>query len=103
MTGPDRRRFPRHPFRAQVKIEWGSQVLERQTRLLSTGGMFIECADQLWVGASFSVVLMLGAAVRVDCVVRMVEPGRGMGVEFFNVPAEARAQIERCITALAAQ
>ena len=103
LTTVERRRFPRYPYRTGVKMEWGAQTMERQTRLLSIGGMFIECPDPLWVGATFSALLQLDVPVRVDCVVRMVEAGQGMGVEFLDVAAEAREQIERCVATLAAK
>jgi len=63
--------------------------------------MFIESHDPFWVGATFSVVIALENPVRVDCVVRMVEAGEGMGVEFLQLSAEARAELERRVALLA--
>ena len=76
----DRRWAPRYDFRAGLDIEWGSAVLRASTRDVSCNGMFIESADPLWVGAGFTASLLVDPAVRINCCVKRVEPGRGMGV-----------------------
>lgn len=76
----ERRWAPRYSFRAGLDIEWGSAVLRASTRDVSASGMFIESADPLWIGAGFSASLQLEPPVRVDCRVRRIEPGLGMGV-----------------------
>jgi hypothetical protein len=42
--------------------------------------MFIEAVDPLWVGAGFTARLTLDRPVRLNCFVKRIEPGRGMGV-----------------------
>ncbi len=76
----DRRWAPRYSFRADLEIEWGSAVLRGRTRDISSNGMFIEAADTLWVGAGFRARLALDHPVLVDCFVKRIEPGCGMGV-----------------------
>jgi PilZ domain len=76
----ERRWAPRYSFRADLEIEWGSAVLRGSTRDISASGMFIEAADTLWIGAGFSARLNLTHPVRLECSVKRVEPGRGMGV-----------------------
>jgi len=76
----ERRRAPRYAFRAGLEIEWGSAVLRGNTRDISSSGMFIESTDPLWIGAGFTASLKLDQPVRVDCFVKRVEPGSGMGV-----------------------
>lgn len=76
----ERRWAPRYFFRADLEIEWGSAVLRGSTRDISSNGMFIESPDTLWVGAGFSAKLVLDRPVKVDCFVKRVEPGTGMGV-----------------------
>jgi len=76
----ERRWAPRYTFRAGLEIEWGSAVLRAYTSNISANGMFIESTDPLWVGAGFTAQLGLDHPLRVDCFVRRVEPGRGMGV-----------------------
>jgi hypothetical protein len=76
----ERRWAPRYAFRAAVEIEWGSAVLRASTRDISSNGMFIESPDTLWIGAGFTARIALDDPVKVDCFVRRVEPGCGMGV-----------------------
>ena len=76
----ERRWAPRYRFHADLEIEWGSTVLRARTRDVSANGMFIESVDPLWVGAGFSAQLTLDQPVRLNCSVKRIEPGRGMGV-----------------------
>jgi hypothetical protein len=76
----ERRWAPRYSFRADLEIEWGSAVLRGSTRDISSNGMFIESADPLWVGAGFTARIALDQPVKLDCFVKRVEPGQGMGV-----------------------
>ena len=76
----ERRWAPRYAFRAGLEIEWGSAVLRGNTRDISSNGMFIEVPDTLWIGAGFTACLHLPQPVKVNCLVKRVEPGRGMGV-----------------------
>jgi hypothetical protein len=77
---PDRRRAPRYPYQACLEIEWGSARLKARTRDISVGGMFIESEDVLWVGAGFRAQLVTDRPVWLECSVKRVEPGLGMGV-----------------------
>jgi hypothetical protein len=76
----ERRWAPRYSFRATLEIEWGSALLRAETRDISSNGMFIESADPLWVGAGFTVRIDLDQPIKLDCFVKRVEPGHGMGV-----------------------
>jgi hypothetical protein len=76
----DRRRAPRYRYQAAVEIEWGSARLRARTRDVSAGGMFIESEDILWVGAGFRARLAADSPLWMDCSVKRVEPGTGMGV-----------------------
>jgi len=42
--------------------------------------MFIEAIDPLWLGAGFTARLTLDRPVKLNCFVKRVEPGHGMGV-----------------------
>ena len=87
----ERRWAPRYSFRAGLDIEWGSAVLHASTRDISSSGMFIESPDPLWVGAGFSASLQLDHPLKVDCFVKRVEPGCGMGVSVSLSQEEQRA------------
>jgi PilZ domain-containing protein len=76
----ERRWAPRYNYRTDLEIEWGSAVLRARTRDISSNGMFIESTDPLWVGAGFTARIGAERPVKVDCFVRRVEPGLGMGV-----------------------
>jgi hypothetical protein len=76
----ERRWAQRYSFRANLEIEWGSAILRANTRDVSSNGMFIESADPLWLGAGFTAHLVLDKLVKVNCSVKRVEPGLGMGV-----------------------
>lgn len=77
---PERRRAPRYPYQASLEIEWGSARLKARTRDISDSGMFIESEDVLWVGAGFRARLVAERPVWLECSVKRVEPGLGMGV-----------------------
>ncbi|HEX4380023.1 MAG TPA: PilZ domain-containing protein [Candidatus Acidoferrum sp.] len=76
----ERRWAPRYNYRTDLQIEWGSALLRARTRDISSNGMFIESTDPLWVGAGFTAHIGVEMPVRVDCFVKRVEPGLGMGV-----------------------
>ena len=76
----ERRKAPRFRYQAPVEIEWGSARLRARTRDISASGMFLESEDVLWVGAGFRARLTMERPLYVDCSVKRVEPGRGMGV-----------------------
>lgn len=89
--GLDRRRAPRFPYQAHLEIEWGSARLTARTRDISAGGMFIVSEDVLWVGAGFRARFGVERPLLLDCSVKRVEPGRGMGVTI-SLPEEQSQQ-----------
>lgn len=95
----ERRWAPRYSFRTELEIEWGSALIRGNTRDISSNGMFIESADLLWVGAGFTAKLGLEKPVRVDCFVKRVEPGRGMGVTV-TVPEEQQQRYRELLSSL---
>jgi len=84
----------RHPFRTEVEIGWGAEVLKCVTRDIGDMGMFIETEHPLWLRAEFTARLKLGEVLEIDCIVRRVEPGKGMAVEFKDLPEAEREQID---------
>src|SRR5499425_2419920 len=95
----ERRWAPRYSFRTVLDIEWGSALLCASTRDVSASGMFIESSDPLWIGAGFSASLQLDHPVRVDCRVRRIEPGLGMGVSV-SFPQEQHKSYQELISKL---
>lgn len=96
----ERRWAPRYRFHADLEIEWGSTVLRARTRDISSSGMFIESADPLWVGAGFSAQLALPKPVKLNCSVKRVEPGQGMGVSFAAVEENHQETLQELINHL---
>ena len=95
----ERRWAPRYSFHADLEIEWGSALIRGRTRDISSNGMFIESTDPLWVGAGFTARLGLEKPVKVDCFVKRVEPGRGMGVAV-TVPEEQQQRYQELLSSL---
>jgi PilZ domain-containing protein len=96
----ERRWAPRYSFRAGLEIEWGSAVLHGSTRDVSANGMFIEVPDTLWVGAGFIARLNLPQPVKLDCLVKRVEPGRGMGVSVALAETESQKLYHELLSSL---
>lgn len=96
----ERRWAPRYEFRADLEIEWGSTVLRASTRDISSSGMFIEASDPLWIGAGFSARLNIDRPVRLDCFVKRIEPGRGMGVSVAHPESESQQLYQNLLSSL---
>jgi hypothetical protein len=96
----ERRWAPRYSFRADLEIEWGSAVLRGSTRDISASGMFIEAVDPLWVGAGFTARLNLNQPVRIDCFVKRIEPGLGMGVSVAVPESESQKLFHDLLSSL---
>ncbi|MBI3405714.1 MAG: PilZ domain-containing protein [Acidobacteria bacterium] len=97
MDFEERRRFPRYGFQTDAEIDWGSTILKAMVSDISIGGMFVVAANPLWVGATFTARLMLGEPMSVNCVVRRVLPGRGMGVEFVTLSEDDRTRLSTVV------
>jgi hypothetical protein len=96
----ERRWAPRYSFRADLEIEWGSAVLRGSTRDISSSGMFIEAVDPLWVGAGFTARLNLNRPVRLECSVKRIEPGRGMGVSVAVSESDSQKLFQELLSSL---
>src|ERR1700746_1091424 len=96
----ERRWAPRYSFRADLEIEWGSGVLRGSTRDISSRGMFIEAIDPLGVGAGFTARLTLDRPVKLDCFVKRIEPGRGMGVSVAVSESERQKLFQDLLSSL---
>ena len=97
----ERRHFPRYPVAADLEMEWGSEILCGHVRDISGGGMFVDLNDPLWIGARFAAQLVLDEPLRMDCSVRRVEAGRGMGLSFAVAEGDGKSRITSLLGALA--
>lgn len=96
----ERRWAPRYSFRADLDIEWGSAVLRASTRDISANGMFIEAVDPLWIGAGFTARLNLERPLKLDCFVKRIEPGHGMGVAVAVAESESQKLFQDLLSTL---
>jgi hypothetical protein len=97
----ERRRAPRFSCNFVIAIEWGAAVLHGAVKEVSNTGMFVELEDPLWIGASFAATAALDQPVVLDCVVRRVEPQRGMGLSFAVSQETGRAVVTQLLERLA--
>jgi hypothetical protein len=100
MNIAERRKLPRYAYPIEVVIGWGSNTIQALTRNISLRGMFIETGQPLWPRAEFTARLSLPEPIELDCIVKHVEPARGMGVEFKDVPDMEREQLELLVAGL---
>lgn len=99
-SGVERRWAPRYAFDAPVEIEWGSSIIQGQVRDISRTGMFIAPSESLWIGARFIARIVLEAPISVECTVKRVEPGRGIGVQMEVTMVASRAIFDDLIARL---
>ena len=102
LAGLDRREYPRVRYFTDVEIEWGSSKVRARTHDISQGGMLIEMDNPLWLHAEFLARLWVGdgAPVEVNCAVRRILPGVGMGVEFIDLKPPERTHLREVIEGL---
>jgi hypothetical protein len=100
---PERRCETRFPYHAGLEIEWGSAILKAHVREISGDGMFIEMEYPLWIGATFQARLALSPPLTLHCVVRRVEPGRGIGASVKTAEPEGASRLEALIHSLSAR
>jgi c-di-GMP-binding flagellar brake protein YcgR len=99
--GIERREYRRANYVADVEIERGSATERVHTSNLSLGGMLVETMNPLWLGAEFRARILLGAKpVEVDCAVKRVIPGVGMGVEFVGLKPADRERLQQLLDSL---
>jgi PilZ domain-containing protein len=78
----------------------GIRYVSRVTTL-GMGGIFISTAEPPPVGSILKLLFELpGGEVRARAIVRSVEPGKGMGVEFTGMGFEARARLHQVLKRL---
>ncbi len=78
----ERRQVPRSKCDVGIEIEWGAAKLRGRVREISPEAIFVELDPPLWIGAKFAALLELDRPVSLECVVRRVDPRRGMALTF---------------------
>ncbi|HEV2488540.1 MAG TPA: PilZ domain-containing protein [Candidatus Acidoferrales bacterium] len=101
MEASERRKNPRYRCSAPVRISWGEVTLEATLHDISATGMYLETAEPLWLRAEFSASVLLPERLSVRCVVRRVDDGKGMVVEFTELSSIARMNLNHLLWKLA--
>jgi PilZ domain len=96
----NRRKAHRYCFYADLEIDWGPNTLWGRVRDISREGMFIEIAEWPWVNAHFSARLALDAPLPIECVVRRIVHGEGIGVTIAFQSTEGETRFEALLRAL---
>jgi hypothetical protein len=97
---PERRIAARYEFRADIEIEWYARKLWGRVKDISRTGMFIEIPALDERIGRFTANLALNEPLRMECVVRRVVPGCGVGVTISFAEEEAQARYEALLVAL---
>jgi hypothetical protein len=95
-----KRKSLRYKFEGALAITWGGTVLSGRVSDISAEGMFVEMSNPLWIGAAFFAQLMAEKLILLDCVVRWVEPGRGMGLSIVPRGEEGRKKFSAFLDSL---
>lgn len=93
------RQFERFKFEVKTFVEGKSEKAWGRVTDMSRNGLFIEMSEPPGLGAHFTAHLALNVPLQLQCVVRRIAPGRGVGVGF-SVPAESKERFEALLTAL---
>ena len=99
-SGVERRNSVRYEFSADVEIEWCSKRIWGRIRNVSKHGLFIELPELPVANAVFTAKIALNKPLCVECVVRRVVTGRGIGVTVTPQNPEAQARYEALLIAL---
>jgi PilZ domain len=98
-----KRRFPRIKTPTGVWVAWQSTLGKGVSRVrdLNAGGLFLVDANTAPLGSLTSVLLSVPEwEIRCEAVVRNVEAGNGMGIEFTKMSEEVRARLEAFVSRL---
>lgn len=96
----ERRKYTRYGFQSDVEIVAGSETRRAFITDISMGGMFVVTDAPLLVGTPCAVRLLFTPPLELECIVRRIMPGKGMGVEITRPSDVARVRLERLLTSL---
>jgi hypothetical protein len=96
-----RRQFERFQFEVNAEVAWQSRKVWGRITDVSKSGLFIEMAGAPEPGQHFSVSLALNVPLKLNCTVRRVVPGLGIGVSL-SAPESSKKRFEALLLALSA-
>jgi PilZ domain len=98
-----KRRYARVKTPLGVWVAWQTTSGKGVSRVrdLNVGGLFLVDANTAPLGSMTSVLLSVPEGeIRCEAVVRNVEVGKGMGIEFTKMSEEVRARLEAFVSRL---
>jgi hypothetical protein len=102
-AGEKGRRYSRIGLPRGIAVAWqagGARIVSR-VGTLGLGGLFIYTKKPAAVGDVLKLVFDVpGGEVRARAVVRSVDTGKGMGIEFTSMQPEARARLTQLLRRL---
>jgi hypothetical protein len=91
----DRRHYPRTPFIGEVRID---QLGVRRATDLSSRGMYVECITPYAVDSIIPVCIDIGQETFcIDTRVAFIDPGIGMGLEFYRIPSSVQLKLDALV------
>jgi len=97
------RRFPRIALPKGMWVAWYGAAEHQISRVgtLSMGGIFICAPVPPPVGTKLKVAFEVpGGEIQTEGIVRNIEPGKGMGIQFTRLSAKDRVLLQRLMTRL---
>jgi hypothetical protein len=95
------RKYSRHKAPKAMFVGWksaGRRMVSR-AEVVGMGGLFLHTANPLEVGTILELVFDLATGeFRARAIVRDSSPGRGMGVQFVQMEATARARLNQFLS-----
>jgi hypothetical protein len=97
------RRYQRVPLAKGIFVAWQESSRKEVSRIrtLGLGGLFIATSKPAPIGAILKLIFEVpNGDVRARAVVRNVEPGAGMGIEFTGMNYEDRGRLTQLLKKL---
>jgi len=94
-----RRGFERFKFTVNAEVAWESQKKWGRVVDVSRSGLFIQMDEPLARGVRFTAYLALNVPLLLNCEVKRIVPGLGVGVAI-NVPESSKKRFEALLQAL---
>ena len=91
----DRRKHARAPYFNDVRID---QLGVRRTMDISNGGLYVECLTHYPPRTTIPIAIDIGnETFCIDARVAFIDPGIGMGLEFYRIPQSVQLKLESLV------
>ena len=102
LTGLDRREYHRARYFAEVEVERGSEHFRTRISDITLDGLLIETTESFEPGTEFHARVFLPEPppLEVDCIVKRVVEGVGIGVVFAELAPAQLARLRKLVDGL---